>query len=376
MAPAPALRGAVPAAAACRVAARTRPAPRASVVVRAGDYGDFGHLGKGLPKGVELEGLPNLGQGDGTLDLGVDAGAEAAYDPEGLFENVYAEDDLIKKRFLARQQMSDEEKAEEDKKRREKIQKQIDERRAARSPPEGNPAALLQYFLDTEVTDMEYEVARCKPLLTKDFFDVLDGEIGRIRFMEEPSKLDEERLKQLEAFKKYVDSMAKIVEGAVQRLTTPVDRMKKLLTAKDKKAMILEMAGNNEIDNALIALLNQNINAARQAGQEEPAKFMEKVRDACTKFVVKPAASPAAQQAAAGAGGAAEAEVEAQAAATPGTPQAASGLSGAAAAAAAAREKAAAAEKQGGAGSGSGLILDGNAPPPPNPDEPKKSLIL
>jgi hypothetical protein len=33
-------------------------------------------------------------------------------------------------------------------------------------------------------------------------------------------------------------------------------------------------------------LLQQNIEAARTAGQEEPAKFMEKVRQAAMKFTV------------------------------------------------------------------------------------------
>jgi len=45
----------------------------------------------------------------------------------------------------------------------------------------------------------------------------------------------------------------------------------------------------NEIDVALLDLLQQNIEAARTAGQEEPAKFMEKVRQAAMKFMVTPA---------------------------------------------------------------------------------------
>ena len=45
-------------------------------------------------------------------------------------------------------------------------------------------------------------------------------------------------------------------------------------------------AGNNEIDNGLLDLLQQNIDAANAAGQPEPAQFMEKVRDAAKKFVM------------------------------------------------------------------------------------------
>jgi hypothetical protein len=42
----------------------------------------------------------------------------------------------------------------------------------------------------------------------------------------------------------------------------------------------------NEIDAALLDLLQQNIEAARTAGQEDAAKFMEKVRQATMKFTV------------------------------------------------------------------------------------------
>ena len=46
------------------------------------------------------------------------------------------------------------------------------------------------------------------------------------------------------------------------------------------------VTGNNEIDSALLDLLQQNIDAARAAGQKEPAEFMEKVRDAARKFLI------------------------------------------------------------------------------------------
>lgn len=49
---------------------------------------------------------------------------------------------------------------------------------------------------------------------------------------------------------------------------------------------ILAMASENEIDSSLILLLDQNIAGARGAGQEEAAVFMEKVKAACTKYVL------------------------------------------------------------------------------------------
>ena len=48
----------------------------------------------------------------------------------------------------------------------------------------------------------------------------------------------------------------------------------------------LRRAGNNEIDSGLLDLLQENIDAAKAAGQPEPAQFMEKVRDAAKKFVM------------------------------------------------------------------------------------------
>ena len=53
-----------------------------------------------------------------------------------------------------------------------------------------------------------------------------------------------------------------------------------------KHVVCLQNTGNNEIDRALLDLLQQNIDAAKQAGQAEPAVFMEKVRDAARKFVL------------------------------------------------------------------------------------------
>lgn len=50
----------------------------------------------------------------------------------------------------------------------------------------------------------------------------------------------------------------------------------------------IHFAGNNEIDKTLLELLEQNISAARAAGQNDPAVFMEKIRDAAKKFVLSP----------------------------------------------------------------------------------------
>jgi MFS superfamily sulfate permease-like transporter len=91
----------------------------------------------------------------------------------------------------------------------------------------------------------------------------------------------------------YLEEASAAVDKAVELNITAVERMKKLLTAKDKKAMILEMAEANEIDVALLDLLQQNIEAAKEAGQQEAVNFMEKVKQAAAKFLVTGLGSPA-----------------------------------------------------------------------------------
>jgi hypothetical protein len=38
--------------------------------------------------------------------------------------------------------------------------------------------ALVEFFLDTEAPEMDYEIARCRPRLTPEFFSYLDKQIG------------------------------------------------------------------------------------------------------------------------------------------------------------------------------------------------------
>ena len=45
-------------------------------------------------------------------------------------------------------------------------------------------------------------------------------------------------------------------------------------------------AGDNQIDQPLLDLLQQNISAARAGGQEEAAVFMEKIHAATKKFLI------------------------------------------------------------------------------------------
>jgi hypothetical protein len=56
------------------------------------------------------------------------------------------------------------------------------------------------------------------------------------------AKPDEERLVELETLRQYLEEASEAVDKAVASNISAVERMKKLLTAQDKKAMILEMA--------------------------------------------------------------------------------------------------------------------------------------
>jgi hypothetical protein len=112
------------------------------------------------------------------------------------------------------------------------------------------------------------------------------------------------------------DSVAAL-DASARELSAPAERLRRLLTAADKKAevcsstaflspsarmcqadqrlffcttadvgalQILAMAAANELDVSFFALLDQNILGAQTAGQEDASKFMLKLRDACLKF--------------------------------------------------------------------------------------------
>jgi hypothetical protein len=130
---------------------------------------------------------------------------------------------------------------------------------------------------------MEFEVARCRPRLTPDFFATLDRLVGIERLSPQP---DEDRLAELETLRDYLKEGLEAVETAVKVVAAPAERLKKLLESKDKKATLLDMAANNEIDQGFFNLLEQNIEGATAAGQTEAAEFMKKVMQAARRYAV------------------------------------------------------------------------------------------
>jgi len=98
--------------------------------------------------------------------------------------------------------------------------------------------------------------------------------------------VNDDRVAELEMLRDFLKNAVQAFDAQAAALAAPAARMRKLLTAKDKRATLLEMAGANEIDKELIALLDQNAKAAKDAGQEEAAEFLGKVRDAARKFLL------------------------------------------------------------------------------------------
>lgn len=204
-------------------------------------------------------------------------------DPEGILAAPVG--GHIARRELAKAVQTNAELAERVEAERQKAREELVEKRAARNAPlaPGQEAELVTYFLDTESDEMEFEIARCRPALTEAFFKHVDSAVGELRFAKNP---DEGKLAELEVLRDYLRAGVEAFDANVEAMKQPAARMRKLLTAPDKKATLLQMAGDGEVDQALINLLQQNIDAARSAGQEEPVKFLEKVRDAARKFVI------------------------------------------------------------------------------------------
>ena len=214
---------------------------------------------------------------------GVQTCASTSWDPEGLFQGSAPTPGLIDRKLMEQRVSSDQDSKVAMEQVFEAQRLEVAKRRDSRTPPE-DAHDLVEYFLETEAMDMEYEVARCRPKLDKDFFAVLDKLVGIERLSTAP---DEDRLIELETLRDFLTEATEAVDQATEQVSAAPERMKKLLMSKDKKATLLEMAGAGEIDQALIDLLQQNIEGAREAGQEDAAEFMTKVQQAAKRYLIK-----------------------------------------------------------------------------------------
>ncbi|KAE9606902.1 hypothetical protein Lal_00025962 [Lupinus albus] len=204
------------------------------------------------------------------------------WDPEGLFgrpQGGHIDSLEFRKRL------------EKDSDAREAFDRQIREeaeRRQAvrdfRVPPD-TPKELIEYFLDTEAQDIEYEIARMRPRLTKEFYAQLKSELGQIRFAVTKTQEMEGRLIELEALEKALEEGKEAFDKMQDELVKAKESLHKIFTAKDVKVTLLEMVERNEINRSLLALLDENIANARRTNQMRAAGYMEKLRGDILKYI-------------------------------------------------------------------------------------------
>jgi hypothetical protein len=205
-----------------------------------------------------------------------------SWDPENLFKNSPASPGLIERKLMSQRTGEDQESKAAMESFMSAHKEEVQKRRESREVPD-DPHDLVEYFLDTEAPDMSYEVARCRPKLNDDFFAVLNKLVGIEQISPSP---DEERLAELEILRDYLKEATEAVDNATKEITAAPVRLKKLMESKDKKETLLQMAGDGEIDQALMDLLEQNIEGAKEAGREDIVEFMTKVRQAAGKYLI------------------------------------------------------------------------------------------
>jgi len=277
----------------------------ARLVVSAAKGGDgMPNMPEGLPQGFDSEAFQVLGipgieitpetqMADGSILKGrlredgvvledteeeEDLPLEIAWDEEGLFGQS-SNDDLIARNMQQRQARFEEEEAERKAEERAKLRKELEEFRASRTVPENDPRMLMEYLLTTEINELEFEMTRCRPQLTEEFFNYTEKEV------EETAA--GERLDQLKGMLKATREFVAFMDANVQALAAPADRLKALFAAEDKKQHILEMAGEGQIDDPFMALFFTNIDMAYSSGNEKVGDYMKVMYDECKKFHFK-----------------------------------------------------------------------------------------
>ncbi|KAL2348131.1 hypothetical protein Fmac_002131 [Flemingia macrophylla] len=204
------------------------------------------------------------------------------WDPEGLLGPP-------KTGHLARLEFK--RRMERDAEAREAFQRQVREEkerrqslRQSRVLPD-TPQDLIEYFLDTEAQEIEFEIARMRPRLNHEFFSQLKSELGHLRFAVNRTQLMEDRLIELEALEKAIQEGIEAYDNMQGELIKARANLTKILTSKDVKATLLEMVERNEINRSLLALLDENIANAQRSNQKQAAEYMEKLRGAVLKYI-------------------------------------------------------------------------------------------
>ncbi|GAU20723.1 hypothetical protein TSUD_231370 [Trifolium subterraneum] len=156
--------------------------------------------------------------------------------------------------------------------------------RQSRDVPD-TPQDLIEYLLDTEAQEIEFEIARMRPRLNAEFFSELKSELGQLRFAVNKTPLMDDRLTELEALEKAIQEGIEAYDKMQNELIKAKESLTKILTSKDVKATLLEMVETNEINRSLLTLLDENIATAHEAKQKQAAEYMEKLRGAVLKYI-------------------------------------------------------------------------------------------
>uniref|UniRef100_A0A7N0U162 Uncharacterized protein n=1 Tax=Kalanchoe fedtschenkoi TaxID=63787 RepID=A0A7N0U162_KALFE len=166
--------------------------------------------------------------------------------------------------------------------REEKARRQA--QRQSRVVPD-TAAELIEYFLDTEAQDIEFEIARLRTRLNDEFFAHLKFELGQLRFAVSKTQAMEDRVLELEALQKALMEGSEAYDKMQGDLVKARESLAKILTSKNIKQTLLEMVELNEINRSLLTLLDENIASAHSSNQTQAAEFMEKLRGAVLKYM-------------------------------------------------------------------------------------------
>lgn len=207
----------------------------------------------------------------------------ARKDPEGVFRTPPQTGHLARLEFKRRLDKDAEAKEayqrhlKEEKERREAL-------RQSRVIPDSDEE-LIEYFLDTEAQEIEYEIARLRPRLNDDFFRQLQSELGQLRFAMAKTEEMEDRLFELEALQKALLEGTEAYDKMQSELVKARQSLTKIFTSKDVNSTLLEMVEQNELNISLVTLLDENIASAHRSNQKQAAEYMEKLRASVLKYV-------------------------------------------------------------------------------------------
>ncbi|XP_020247888.1 uncharacterized protein LOC109825445, partial [Asparagus officinalis] len=162
-----------------------------------------------------------------------------------------------------------------------KRRRAIREARVAPDTIEG----LLEYFLDTDARELEFEISRLRQRLTKEFFDHIKLELGQLRFAVNRTQEMEDRMIVLEAIQKVLLEGTEAYDKMEKDLVSTKEKLMRILQSKDKKTTLLDMVEQNELNRSVLALLDENIASAIENNQKEAAAYMESVRATMLKYI-------------------------------------------------------------------------------------------